>query len=138
MIFTIESEEKPKQKHYCILFYFSLSSKGWRREISVETSVFFSTEIWTKNFTATNHQTFQVPKMEVRNTSHKLYGYGLCKGKPTPRIAKNKVQYETLHFRNRTKFLVTHFFRKKKYPQGDVLLGTKWMELVALFSKSNL
>ena len=23
----------------------------------------------------------------------KLYGYGVCKGKPTPKIAENKVQY---------------------------------------------
>ena len=29
---------------------------------------------------------------------YKLYGYGLCKEKPTPKIAKKKVQ-ETLHFR---------------------------------------
>ena len=28
---------------------------------------------------------------------YKLYGYGLCEGKPTPKIAENKVQY--LHFR---------------------------------------
>ena len=28
---------------------------------------------------------------------YKLYGYGLCKGKPTPKIAGYKVQY--LHFR---------------------------------------
>ena len=29
---------------------------------------------------------------------YKLYGYSLCKGNPTPKTAKNKVQ-ETLHFR---------------------------------------
>ena len=35
------------------------------------------------------HQKFQVPKMEVRYTYSKLYGYGLCKGKlkPAPKIA---------------------------------------------------
>ena len=32
------------------------------------------------------HQTFQAPKMEVTYL-YKLYGYGLCKGKPTPKIA---------------------------------------------------
>ena len=32
-----------------------------------------------------HHQTFQVPKMEGSSSpSYKLYGYGLCKGKPTP------------------------------------------------------
>ena len=40
------------------------------------------------------HQTFQVPKME----ESKLYGSGLCKGKPIPQIAPNKVFSETLHF----------------------------------------
>ena len=50
------------------------------------------------------HQTFQVPKMEVLTHLYKLYGYGLCKGKPTSKIAENKVQ-ETLHFRY-LKFLV--------------------------------
>ena len=35
---------------------------------------------------------------------YKLYGYGLCKGKPNPKIAGYKVQ-ETLHFRY-LKFLV--------------------------------
>ena len=36
-----------------------------------------------------------------------LYGYSLCKGfHPTPKIAEHKVQ-ETLHFRYRTKLLVT-------------------------------
>ena len=34
----------------------------------------------------------QVPKMEESSPWHKLYGYGLCKGKPTPKIAENKVQ----------------------------------------------
>ena len=29
---------------------------------------------------------------------YKQYGYGLCKGKSTPKIAENKAQ-ETLHFR---------------------------------------
>ena len=42
--------------------------------------------------------------MEESSPSYKLYGYGLCKGKPTPKIAENKVQ-ETLHFRY-LKFLV--------------------------------
>ena len=41
---------------------------------------------------------FQVPKMEESEDLYKLYGYGLCKGKPIPKIAENKVQ-ETLHFR---------------------------------------
>ena len=55
------------------------------------------------------HQTFQVPKIEGTHL-YKLYGYGLCKGKPTPKLAENKVQ-ETLHFRYRTKFLVnSHSF----------------------------
>ena len=43
-----------------------------------------------KNDSFTNHwlghQTFQVPKMEESSPILKLYGYGLCKGKPTPKI----------------------------------------------------
>ena len=32
--------------------------------------------------------------LDLRNPqTFKLYGYGLCKGKPTPKIAENKVQY---------------------------------------------
>ena len=34
----------------------------------------------------------QVPKMEESENLYKLYGYGLYKGKPTPKIAWNKVQ----------------------------------------------
>ncbi len=33
----------------------------------------------------------------MEESSPKLYGYGLCNGKPTPKIAGYKVQ-ETLHF----------------------------------------
>ena len=36
-------------------------------------------------------QTFQVPKMEESENLYKLSGYGLCKGKPTPKIDWNKV-----------------------------------------------
>ena len=46
--------------------------------------------------------------MDVPDSFHvlyKLYGYGLRKGKPTPKIAVNKVQ-ETIHFRY-VKFLLT-------------------------------
>ncbi len=43
------------------------------------------------------HQTFQVPKWRNPHL-YKLYGYGLCNGNPTPRIAEHKAQ-ETLHFR---------------------------------------
>ena len=35
--------------------------------------------------------------MEESSPKNKLYGYGLCKGKPTPKIAEHRVQY--LHFR---------------------------------------
>ena len=52
------------------------------------------------------HQTCQVPKMEVLTYISCMYG--LCKGKPHPKIAENKVQ-ETLHFRY-LKFLVKHPF----------------------------
>ena len=38
---------------------------------------------------------FSYLKMEESSPSYKLYGYGLCKGTPTPKIAENK---ETLHF----------------------------------------
>ena len=41
--------------------------------------------------------------MEESENLYKLYGYGLCKGKPTPKIAGYKVEY--LHFRH-LKFLV--------------------------------
>ena len=46
------------------------------------------------------HQTFQVPSMEESSPMSlcKLCGYGLCKGKPSPKTAGYKVQ-ETLHFR---------------------------------------
>ena len=36
--------------------------------------------------------------MEESENLYKLYGYGLCKENPIPRIAGHKVQ-ETLHFR---------------------------------------
>ena len=32
-------------------------------------------------------QTFQAPKMEESSPRYKLYGYGLCRGKPIPKIA---------------------------------------------------
>ena len=34
------------------------------------------------------HQTFQVSKIEVYTHLYKLYGYGLCKGKPTPKNSR--------------------------------------------------
>ncbi len=40
----------------------------------------------------------KVPKMEESENLFELYSFGLCKGKPTPKIAGYKVQ-ETLHFR---------------------------------------
>ena len=44
------------------------------------------------------HQTFRW-YLKWRNPHpYKQYGYGLCKGKPTSKIAENKAQ-ETLHFR---------------------------------------
>ena len=45
---------------------------------------------------------FRYLKLRYENL-YKLYGYRLCKGKPTPKIAEHKVQY--LHFRY-LKFLV--------------------------------
>ena len=43
---------------------------------------------------ATNHQTCQVPKME-ESSQKKMYGYGLCKGKPTSRIALLYIRFST-------------------------------------------
>ena len=51
-------------------------------------------------------QTFQVPKMEV--LTYKLYGYGLYKGKRTPKIAENKVQNPSI--------LEAHRFRSQITP----------------------
>ena len=47
---------------------------------------------------------------------YKLYGYGLCKGKPTPKIAWNKVQY--LHFRYTgiPEYVGWHLFRSGFLP----------------------
>ena len=67
--------------------------------------------LWWGGNQAENHQTFQVPKMEVLTHLHKLYGYSLCKGKPTSKIAVNKVQ-ETIHFRY-LKFLVRKFLANR-------------------------
>ncbi len=48
--------------------------------------------LWWGGNQTENHQTFQVPKMDVLTHLHKLYGYSLGKGKPTSKIAVNKVQ----------------------------------------------
>ena len=52
-------------------------------------------------------QTFQVPKMEESSPSYELYGYGLCRGIPMPKIAGFKV-LSYLHFRY-LKFLMNRF-----------------------------
>ena len=49
--------------------------------------------------------------MEESENLYRLYGYGLCKGKPIPKIAVNKVE-ETLHFRY-LKFLVNIFLAQE-------------------------
>ena len=47
--------------------------------------------------------------------------YGLCKGKPTPKTAENKVQ-ETLHFRY-LKLLVKDWFDKRPHhPSNGALI----------------
>ena len=43
---------------------------------------------------ATNHQTFKVPKME-ESSQTKMYGYGLCKGKPISKIALLYIRFST-------------------------------------------
>ena len=61
---------------------------------------------------------------------YKPYGYGLCKGRPTPKIAENKVQ-ETIHFRY-LKFLV-----KKRVASVWVFFrqtNEEFMKLVSSFS----
>ena len=51
--------------------------------------------IFTKHF---RYQKWRNPHL------YKLFGYGLCKGKPAPKIAWNEVQY--LHFRYLKKYLL--------------------------------
>ena len=46
---------------------------------------------------ATNHQTFHVPKME-ESSQKKMYGYGLCKGKPTSKLALLYIRFSTFIF----------------------------------------
>ena len=78
-----------------------------------------------------DHQTFQVPKMEVSSPSFSCmdtaYGYGSL---PTPKIAENTVQ-ETLHFRY-LRFLVIGTLPKhsmglvylmRPYDQGVSTIG---------------
>ena len=57
--------------------------------------------------------------MDHRHDPHlyKLYGYGLCKGKPDPKIAEHKVQ-ETLHFRY-LKFLLPKAIALSLYHPWD-------------------
>ena len=82
-----------------------------RFQADVKENLQFSEKWWLHililrfRFTAARHQTFQVPSKWRNPHLYKQYGYGLCKGKSTPKIAKNKVQ-ETLHFRY-LKFLVS-------------------------------
>ena len=61
--------------------------------------------VWI-SFWVYNHQRCQVPKMEV--LTYVSCMSGLCKGKPIPKIAENKVQY--LHFRH-LKFLVIQLLK---------------------------
>ena len=53
--------------------------------------------------------------MEESSPWYKLYGYGLCKEKPTSKIAGYKVQY--LHFRY-LKFLVMYVFCRPCRPKA--------------------
>ncbi len=54
---------------------------------------------------------------------YKLYGYGLCKGKPIPKIAENKVQY--LHFRY-LKLLVIRYYTPGSSNIAGWNMGPDW------------
>ena len=65
-----------------------------------------------------NHQRCQVPKMEV--LTYVSCMSGLCKGKPIPRIAENKVHY--LHFRH-LKCLVIQLLKHPVFLQISKVYG---------------
>ena len=79
-----------------MIYRFRIFSCGEKRpSVSIQQTTRASWDIF---FTAIITKHFE-RYLKWRNPHlYKVYGYGLCKGKPTPKIAVNKAQ-ETLHFR---------------------------------------
>ena len=79
------------------------------------------------------HQTFQVPKIEASSNLYKLYGYGLCKGNPTPKTAGKNPGSPLVHSKSQTSKDLEVLVSNRSSAQASIvkkntlrLHGNKW------------